>query len=276
MSRRNLSGGKALTEASNLPTIYGRRARAAFGSGPGVPPPLGSANPKSPTRIATSKKHPPGGLTWFGWRASRGGDFRLGGVPKGKWMGNCSVNLLASSALLRVQGSLFSLVGVWGRSPRGKGWAGTPKGGSAQGEGPRTKKPGFLVRSPLNHMSLSFIRLPRATFRETLGLSTLSSIRTHPPVRGWVPPASWGVPGTWGKGLYVLPWNPIKTTSPQVPCRYSSILHHYPSPPATQDSRSGLLYRHSHRIPHPLPSRPPTPVSYVLSFQSSFIYASYP
>ncbi len=41
MSRRNLPGGKGLTEVSNLPSIYRRPARAAFVRGPGGETPAG-------------------------------------------------------------------------------------------------------------------------------------------------------------------------------------------------------------------------------------------
>ena len=82
MSRRNLPGGKGLTEDSNLPSIYRRPARAAFVRGPGGETPAGMGqSDKTPPRLVASKIPSPGGLKKFGWTARRGGGFRLGGAP---------------------------------------------------------------------------------------------------------------------------------------------------------------------------------------------------
>lgn len=85
----------------------------------------GRANPKSPRRLAASKIPCPAGPQCFGWLARRRGDFRLGGVPKGKGMGSNSENLGPSRMVLGVQEGPFPLGGVRGKT-RGKGRAWTP------------------------------------------------------------------------------------------------------------------------------------------------------
>ncbi len=121
------AGGKRLTEDSNLPSIYRRPARAAFVRGPGGETPSGRANPKTPPRLVASKIPSPEGLKKFGWLARRGGGFRLGGVPKGKWMGSVSLNLRSLQARFwRFKGGTSPLSGFGDNVPEERGGPGRP------------------------------------------------------------------------------------------------------------------------------------------------------
>lgn len=126
MSRRNLPVGKALTEDSKAPSIYWRRARAAFFVRPGVPPPLRGDQPKIPSPACGLQNSIPrrAPMVWKGQQDGEG-TFGLVGSPKENGWEVAPQASIASRKVLEVQGGRSPLVGVRGQRPRGKGWAKT-------------------------------------------------------------------------------------------------------------------------------------------------------
>ena len=117
--------GNGLTEDSNLPSLYRRPARAAFGRGPGGEPPLGSANPKSPTRHSAPKNIPPEGSLTLDCGDAGEGTFGLVGSPKEKGWEEPAQSFIASRTVLGVQGAP-PCRGFGGKAPGERGAAKIP------------------------------------------------------------------------------------------------------------------------------------------------------
>ncbi len=120
---RNLSVVKALTEDSNLPSLYRLPARAAFGRGPGGEPPLWEGQSEIPDPAFRSKLPPPGGITCFGCGEAGEGTFGLAGSPKAKgWEADSGPSLTSRPVSGNPKGSVPFWAGAWGQPvPRGKG-----------------------------------------------------------------------------------------------------------------------------------------------------------
>ena len=128
MSRRNLPVGKGHTEGLKPPIHLSATCQGRIWRWPGRGAAFGECQSKIPSPDCGLQKTLPrrAPILWKGQQDGEG-TFGLVGSPKENGWEVTPQTPDSSRKVLEVQGGIFPLVGARGRSPRGKGWAGTSR-----------------------------------------------------------------------------------------------------------------------------------------------------